>query len=124
MFVNFEATKIHSKERSSIRSSNRAFERACRGRARTVHDTSGRLKAESISFVIGNGTAIRPKTVHVNENHIEKPLSNDDVQYQSSSFHDVKSSNLHANYLVAQKRSQTVRNNVDKFQIEQVSCFT
>lgn len=134
--VNFEASKCTSKERpASCRSSYRAFERAFRGRVRTAYDTQGRLKTdpESFSSIVGTGTAIRPKTtdaIQDQNDHIEllaKDITliknNEEESDVSSILQDVRPFTTQNNYSVSQKRTQTVRNNVDKFQIEQVTFF-
>ena len=128
--MNFDKADISKKpliERCSSRSSSRAFERACRGRVRAVNNNFEGLKKDSEEFsgIIGTGTGIRPKTTSVAIDHqhtfrLETTIPNrtddySDLSILAEDIHPLTSKNG------SKKKSQTVRNNVDKFQIEQVS---
>jgi hypothetical protein len=132
LVVNFEVSSRKSNERpsSSPKTSSRAFERAFRGRVWTAHDNPENHKniSESFADIIGTGTAIRPKTTDLIMGQAEPLIiknelvkNSDEVSDLSSSLPDVRPFTSLNMGSPCQRRSQTVRNNVDKFQIEQIT---
>jgi hypothetical protein len=132
LVINFEASRTKSKDRpiSSPKSSSRAFERAFRGRVWTAHDNPEKHKniSEHFADIIGTGTALRPKTTDMLMDHADplilpNALVKDSVEVSdiSSSLHDIRPFTSQNASSPCQRRSQTVRNNVDKFQIEQIT---
>jgi hypothetical protein len=105
---------------NSSRCSSRAFERAYRGRAFIGSQVSKKADAQNFSGIIGTGTGFRSK-----EQNLAKQSHEDPVQvYDLEDSHTVPV-NLDDLYSFTSpnsktRRTQTVRNNVDKFQIEQV----
>ena len=120
LVVNFDKNCKSARKTTSgsIRSSSRAFERAYRGRAWIGSPVNMKVDSHKVSGIIGTGT-LKPKELTLTKQSHEDPeLFKVGASYTEDVILEVIRPFTALNSKM--RKSQTVRNNVDKFQIEQV----